>query len=125
MVDKLDKEVVETKEENLAPVTLTPIKVEPVYAEPVDPSKILPSRKEYKTAHVYKSDEDKARHDENVNKPITLQDAELKGKPAMIKNVLPTPKPHVSKEMNFDYELKEDELDYDITDIKGREYYDI
>lgn len=125
VVDKLDKEVVETKEENLAPVTLTPIKVEPVYAEPVDPSKILPSRKEYKTAHVYKSDEDKARHDENVNKPITLQDAELKGKPAMIKNVLPTPKPHVSKEMNFDYELKEDELDYDITDIKGREYYDI
>lgn len=42
-----------------------------------------------------------------------------------IKNPLPGPKPHVSKELSYDYDLKDDELDFDITDLKGKDYYDI
>lgn len=126
VVETPNKEAVTAIEEKLAPVSLEPVKVETVYAGNDDRSKILPSRRDYKTAHVYKSDEEKTLHDENVNKPVSNhQNAELKEKPAFIKNVLPTPKPHVAKEMSYDYELKDNELDYDITDIKGHEYYDI
>lgn len=42
-----------------------------------------------------------------------------------IKNPLPTPKPHVSKELCYDYDLKPSDMDFDIKDLKGKDYYDI
>ncbi len=42
-----------------------------------------------------------------------------------IKNPLPGPKPHVARELTYDYDFKDDDLDFDITDLKGKDYYDI
>lgn len=43
----------------------------------------------------------------------------------MIKNPLPTPKPHVSKELDYDYIPTPAEMKFDIEDLQGREYFDI
>ena len=43
----------------------------------------------------------------------------------MIKNVLPGPKPHVPKELVFDYDPKEDEMDFDLQDLTGKDFYDV
>lgn len=51
----------------------------------------------------------------SVNKPV----------PGFIKNPLPTPKPHVTKELDYDYTPTEAEMRFDIDDLRGREYYDI
>jgi len=42
-----------------------------------------------------------------------------------IKNPLPVPKPHVTRELTYDYDFKDEDLDFDITDLKGKDYYDI
>ncbi|MCR5846815.1 MAG: hypothetical protein K6G75_01675 [Lachnospiraceae bacterium] len=89
--------------------------------------KIIPSRRDYKTAHVFKSKEEEVRHDQEVEeKKVSISgiDPELKATP-MIKNPLPVPKPHVPKELTYDYDLKDDELEFDIIDLKGKDYYDI
>lgn len=41
-----------------------------------------------------------------------------------IENPLPGPKPHVKKQMNYDYEVPEDKMHYDIEEPE-RMYYDI
>ena len=41
-----------------------------------------------------------------------------------IKNPLPGPKPHVKKEMNYDYEVPPDKMFFDI-DKPSRNYYDL
>lgn len=46
-------------------------------------------------------------------------------KPKMIRNPLPGPKPHVPKELNYDYIPKASEMKFDIDDLKGRDYFDI
>lgn len=100
---------------------------ETVLPEPINTAAIIPSRREYKTAHVYKSEEEELSHKDKIKNnvySIENQDAELKGKPSFIKNPLPVPKPHVSKEMNYDL-ITDDDSDYDITDISGKDYYDI
>ena len=100
---------------------------ETVLPEPINTAAIIPSRREYKTAHVYKSEEEELSHKDKIKSnvySIENQDAELKGKPSFIKNPLPVPKPHVSKEMNYDL-ITDDDSDYDITDISGKDYYDI
>ena len=43
----------------------------------------------------------------------------------LIKNPLPGPKPHVARELTYDYDFKNDDLEFDITDMKGKDYYDI
>lgn len=118
------------------------IPAEEVHPEPSEVKRnVVPSRREYKTAHVYKNEEEKAIHDSKLNEPVVTSvqtDAYLKEKPAasvqkeetakntgMIKNVLPTPKPHVSKELTFDIDPEGRELDYDIKDLKGKDFYDI
>lgn len=45
-------------------------------------------------------------------------------KPKLIRNPLPGPKPHVAKELNYDYIPKESEMKFDIEDMKGRDYFD-
>ncbi len=88
--------------------------------------KIIPSRRDYRTAHVYKDKEEEENHKMKVaNEGISLVEADpnLKAK-AMIKNPLPTPKPHVTRELTYDYDL-EDGDDFDIKDLKGKDYYDI
>ncbi len=95
--------------------------------EPAKQSKVIPSRRDYKTAHVYNNAEEEKQHDikmAETDKNVNNQDAALKASP-MIKNPLPGPKPHIAKELTFDYDLKDDELDFDITDLKGKDYYDI
>ena len=46
-------------------------------------------------------------------------------KPKMIRNPLPGPKPHVAKELNYDYNPKASEMEYDIVDLKGKDFFDI
>ena len=42
-----------------------------------------------------------------------------------IKNPLPGPKPHVPRELVFDYDVKEDEWDFDLNDLGDKDDYDI
>ncbi|MCR4815098.1 MAG: hypothetical protein K5879_09775 [Lachnospiraceae bacterium] len=42
-----------------------------------------------------------------------------------IKNVLPGPKPHVPKELVFDYDPTDEEMDFDIKDLTGKDFYDV
>lgn len=99
-----------------------------VFGEPQNNcTNIIPSRREYKTAHVYKSEEEKLEHEDRlkivpVNNSVP---AELKGKPSFIKNPLPGPKPHVTRELAYDYDLAPSDMDFDITDMKGKDFYDI
>ncbi len=45
-------------------------------------------------------------------------------KPKMIRNPLPGPKPHVAKELNYDYNPKPSEMEFDIVDLKGKDFFD-
>ena len=45
--------------------------------------------------------------------------------PRMIRNPLPGPKPHVARELSYDYIPKESEMDYDIKDMRGKDYFDL
>lgn len=122
--DNKPKEQVEIIKNETKPL----IPTEEVLPEPIVKSAIIPSRREYKTAHVYKNEEEKALHESRMSKPVETSvttDASLKEKPAMIKNVLPTPKPHVTKELTFDYIPEGTEMDFDINDLKGKDFYDI
>ncbi len=52
--------------------------------------------------------------------------AQVSGRnPKLIRNPLPGPKPHVSKELNYDYIPKESEMDFDIKDLTGKDYFDL
>ena len=125
-------QTVETITDNIEPEP----KVEPVQEEiPVKldndnakRDKILPSRRDYRTAHVYKNKEEesmRARKSE-TSEGLSLTEAYPEKKnTGMIKNPLPGPKPHIAKELTYDYIPKPDELDFDITDLKGKDYYDI
>ncbi|MCR4648310.1 MAG: hypothetical protein K5776_04445 [Lachnospiraceae bacterium] len=90
--------------------------------------KVLPSRRDYRTAHVIKSKEEEEmlsrRNDKTEDISLITGDPALKATP-MIKNPVPSPKAHVPKELTYDYDLKDDQLDFDITDLKGKDYYDI
>ncbi|MBQ8247693.1 MAG: glycosyltransferase family 39 protein [Lachnospiraceae bacterium] len=46
-------------------------------------------------------------------------------KPKLIRNPLPGPKPHVAKELSYDYTPKASEMKFDLEDMRGRDYYDI
>ncbi|GEM_PF-2569776 len=59
-----------------------------------------------------------------INDVVPLSQT-VKEKPKMIKNPLPGPKPHVAKELNYDYIPKAGEMDYDIKDISDKDDYDI
>ena len=54
-----------------------------------------------------------------------VEDVPDKSTAGFIKNPLPGPKPHVARELTYDYEFKDDDLEFDITDMKGKDYYDI
>ncbi len=118
------------------------VKIEPVLPEEQPAKNVIPSRREYKTAHVYKNEEERAIHESKMNEPVVTSvntDASLKEKPAaalnggnseevqnrFIKNVLPTPKPHTPKELSFDFDPSGSDMDYDINDLKGKDFYDI
>ncbi len=63
------------------------------------------------------------------SKPAQASSTDVKSqterKPKLIRNPLPGPKPHVPKELNYDYLPKESEMKFDIEDLKGRDYYDL
>lgn len=130
-----ESDAIRSIEEDKEPVIINPVpksETKQVFAtvlpEPIDPSKILPSRKEYKTAHVYKSEEERTQHDKKIESntyTVNNQNAELKGKAGFIKNVLPEPKPHVTRELSYDYTPSSLDDDYDIKDMTGRDYYDL
>lgn len=46
-------------------------------------------------------------------------------KTKLIRNPLPGPKPHVPKELNYDYEPKDSEMEFDLDDLVGKDYYDL
>ena len=51
--------------------------------------------------------------------------AVVERKPKMIRNPLPGPKPHVAKELNYDYNPKPSEMEFDIVDLKGKDFFDL
>ncbi len=57
--------------------------------------------------------------------PPLVKDKFTEEKPKLIKNPLPGPKPHVSRELSYDYIPKETEMDYDLKDMSGKDYYDV
>ena len=59
-----------------------------------------------------------------INDVVPLSQT-VKEKPKMIKNPLPGPKPHVAKELSYDYIPKAGEMDFDIKDISDKDDYDI
>ncbi len=62
---------------------------------------------------------------ESEKKEITNIMSQQERKPKLIRNPLPGPKPHVSRELTYDYVPKESEMKFDIDDLKGRDYYDV
>lgn len=46
-------------------------------------------------------------------------------KPKMIRNPLPGPKPHVARELSYDYNPKPSEMEFDIVDMKGKDFFDL
>ncbi len=120
-------EVSDNKNEVSVPENETDKKTEVLTNDNEKRDNIVPSRREYKTAHVYKNKEEEEMHKMKVaNEGISLVEADPNLKAtAMIKNPLPTPKPHVTRELTYDYDLRDDQLDFDINDLKGKDYYDI
>ncbi len=55
----------------------------------------------------------------------TAEAAVQQERPRLIHNPLPGPKPHVAKELAYDYQPKDSEMDYDLKDLSGRDYFDI
>ena len=51
--------------------------------------------------------------------------SETASAPAQFNNPVPGPKPHVPRELAFDYDPKEEEMDFDITDLDGKDFYDV
>lgn len=126
--DKNEVSVIsDNKNEVSVPESETDKKAEVLTNDNEKRDNIVPSRREYKTAHVYKNKEEEEMHKMKVaNEGISLVEADPNLKAtAMIKNPLPTPKPHVTRELTYDYDLRDDQLDFDINDLKGKDYYDI
>lgn len=55
----------------------------------------------------------------------TLKPEYQPGARKMIHNPLPTPRPHVAKNLDYDFEPRSSELKYDLNDLQGKDYYDI
>lgn len=62
---------------------------------------------------------------ETPSLPPLVKDKLVEEKPKLIKNPLPGPKPHVTRELSYDYIPKESEMDFDLKDLSGKDYYDI
>ena len=65
---------------------------------------------------------------EDVEKKFTTKKTEetvKQQKTAMIKNPLPTPKKHIPKEMDFDYQPISSQMHFDIVDMTGIDFFDI
>lgn len=63
----------------------------------------------------------------NVSTVTSLNDVKtnIERKPKMIRNPLPGPKPHVAKELSYDYNPKPSEMEFDIVDMKGKDFFDL
>lgn len=72
-------------------------------------------RMDYKTAVVKASS----------NSPSSLHINNIVSKTEFIKNPLPTPKKHISREMDFDVIPAESDMHFDIVDLKGKDFFDI
>ncbi len=57
--------------------------------------------------------------------PTSQPAVQKEEKPRLIHNPLPGPRPHVAKELNYDYQPKDSEMDYDLKDMAGKDYFDI
>ncbi len=64
---------------------------------------------------------------EQTAKTSSLENSRLNSerKPKMIRNPLPGPKPHVAKELSYDYNPKPSEMEFDIVDLKGKDFFDL
>ncbi len=64
---------------------------------------------------------------EQETKSVALDNtkAVTERKPKMIRNPLPGPKPHVAKELSYDYNPKPSEMEFDIVDLKGKDFFDL
>ncbi|MBR3039941.1 MAG: hypothetical protein IKI20_04715 [Lachnospiraceae bacterium] len=121
--ESIPSEVIPAQEESAEVVKV----VAPAPVSEVKPL-VAAATEETKTAAEAITQEQKAEETKPVEttpeKPA-MEEKKAEEKPSFIKNPLPGPKPHVSRELVFDYELKDDEWDYDLKDISGKEYYDI
>ncbi len=60
-----------------------------------------------------------------VNSATEIIKTNPERKPKMIRNPLPGPKPHVAKELSYDYNPKPSEMEFDIVDLKGKDFFDL
>ncbi len=109
-----DKPVV-AAEVPAAPVHTAFVQPKPVVETPVSAVK----EPEPKPAEAVKEPEPKSA--EAVKEPETKPVEAVKE----IHNPLPGPKPHVVRELTFDYDVKDDEWDYDLKDLGDKDDYDI
>lgn len=64
---------------------------------------------------------------ENENKTTeekVIKNEEVR-KPKLIRNPLPGPKPHVAREFNYDFVPDDKDMDFDLKDMSGKDFYDI
>ena len=134
--EEVKSEAVKAEEVKTEEVKTEEVKAEEVKTEENQPEEIKPE--EFVTAD---EETDKAGADEvqAEEKPVEETAAEEKtveetaveekaveeNKVKEIKNVLPGPKPHVPKELVFDYDPTEEEMDFDIKDLTGKDFYDV
>ncbi len=62
---------------------------------------------------------------ENEDAAKKAEETVKQQKTAMIKNPLPTPKKHIPKEMDFDYQPISSQMHFDIVDMTGIDFFDI
>lgn len=84
-------------------------------------------RMDYKTAKVNNdTSESIILSTELPKKPNTVSvSSETRNISAPIKNPLPTPKKHVSRDLDFDVHVSDSEMHFDLVDLRGLDYFDI
>ena len=133
------KEKEEEEEKDLKAVTIASGKVESKKPEEKEPEKPLPAVVEKPAVQtptlperIPVTNTDTAAKEEvtdnmrsNATGLTLVETVPDRSNSGFIKNPLPGPKPHVARELTYDYDFKDEDLDFDITDMKGKDYYDI
>lgn len=129
----------EEEEKNLKAVTIATGKIDNKKIEETKPEKTLPAVAETPEVKApslperipVTASENAAKEEvtDNMRSQATgltlVETVPERSNTGFIKNPLPGPKPHVARELTYDYDFKDEDLDFDITDLKGKDYYDI
>ncbi|MBP5528832.1 MAG: hypothetical protein J6X80_02170 [Lachnospiraceae bacterium] len=112
---------VESRKEEESPEKPLPAVVE----QPAEKTPSLPERVPVNTVQTAEKEEDTDNMRGQASGLTLVETVPDRSSAGFIKNPLPGPKPHVARELTYDYDFKDEDLDFDITDLKGKDYYDI